>query len=100
MNVLETLTSNTVDYRPQVDGKLYSAEDIARETGVSKNRVGRVSNANNLKTDEYGMYVLDKSQSSEKQIEVFRYNERGKETLVNLIEIGVTNGSWSRGVGK
>ena len=70
---------------PQIKEKLYSAEDIAKEAGVSANMVGRVANKHNLKTEEYGMRVLDQSRHSSKQVEAFRYYENGKAKLLELL---------------
>ncbi|AEJ43798.1 phage repressor protein [Alicyclobacillus acidocaldarius] len=61
--------------------RLYTATEIAEELGVSANAVGRAANALGLKTDEFGKFVLDKSPYSNKQVEAFRYNERGREML-------------------
>ncbi|WP_303800184.1 Bro-N domain-containing protein [Alicyclobacillus macrosporangiidus] len=62
--------------------RMYTASEIAAELGVSANKVGRVANMLGLKTNEYGMYVLDKSPYSDKQVEAFRYNERGRQRLI------------------
>lgn len=70
---------------PQVESKHYSAEEIGKETGVSANMVGRVANKHNLKTEQYGMRVLDKSPYSNKQVEAFRYNEAGRTKLLELL---------------
>jgi prophage antirepressor-like protein len=84
VNALEVLTDSKTDYRPQIE-KTYTATEIARELGVSANKIGKVANANNLKTDEYGIVVLDKSAHSSKQVESFRYNEKGRQRLKGLI---------------
>jgi len=65
--------------------KTYSATDIGAELGVSSNRIGIIANSNNLKTDEYGITVLDKSRHSTKQVPAFRYNEKGRERLRELV---------------
>ncbi|ANS45843.1 hypothetical protein BM86_24935 [Bacillus thuringiensis] len=41
--------------------KTYTAGEIGEELGVSANLIGRIANKHNLKTDEYGIEVLDKS---------------------------------------
>ena len=64
--------------------KDYSAEEIGRLAGLSGNMIGRLANAHNIKTEEYGRYVLDKSRHSAKQVVAFRYNERGKDKLLEL----------------
>lgn len=85
VNALEVLTGQEIAYRPEVKGRHYYAEEIAKEAGVSKNKVGRVANANQMKTEEYGMYVLDKSRTSDKQVQVFKYNEEGRAKLLVLL---------------
>lgn len=84
VNALEVLTDAKTDYRPQVE-KTYTATEIARELGVNANKISKVANANNLKADVYGIWVLDKSAHSSKQVESFRYNEKGKQRLAELI---------------
>jgi len=66
--------------------KTYSATEIGLELGVTANRIGITANDNNLKTDQYGITVLDKSPHSTKQVPTFRYNERGREKLEELLE--------------
>ena len=68
--------------------KTYSATEIGLEIGVTANRIGITANDNNLKTDHYGITVLDKSPYSTKQVPTFRYNERGREKLKELL-VGV-----------
>lgn len=84
INALETLTDNNTNYRPETE-KTYTATDIAKELGVSANKIGRIANANGLKTEEYGIEVLDKSRHSDKQVPNFRYNEKGKQKIKELI---------------
>lgn len=89
INAVERLTGQGFLPRPKVD-KLYTAGDIAAETGLSANMVGRIATKNNLKTDENGITVLDKSASSVKQVASFKYNERGRQALLEAIEaVGV-----------
>jgi len=87
VKALEALTGNPIAYRPEI-GKTYSATDIAKEAGVSANRIGKLANAHNMKTDEYGIYVLDKSLYSKKQVSTFRYNAKGREKLLELLKGG------------
>lgn len=65
--------------------KTYSATEIGLEIGVTSIRIGITANENNLKTDQYGITVLDKSPHSTKQVPTFRYNERGREKLKELL---------------
>lgn len=61
--------------------KTYSAEEIGKKFNISANKVGRIANANNLKTEQYGEVVLaeynDKAQGS-----TFRYYD----TVIPVIE--------------
>lgn len=65
--------------------KTYSANDIAKELNVSANLIGKIANKNNLKTDKYGYFVLDKSRYSKKEVQTFRYNENGFNKLKGLL---------------
>ncbi|MGQ3736815.1 ORF6N domain-containing protein [Bacillus sp. Fil] len=65
--------------------KTYTEGEIGEELGVSANLIGRLANKHNLKTDEYGMKVLDKSRYSHKQIPTFRYFEHVKPILRELL---------------
>lgn len=84
LTALEELVGKKIDYRPEVE-KMYTATQIGLEVGVSKNGVGKIANANGLKTNEYGKMVLDKSPYSSKEVPSFRYNERGRQRLLELL---------------
>ena len=60
-------------YRPPVAQQTYSASEIGERLGISGNKVGRLTKAHNLKTEEYGIWVLDQSAHSSKQVTSFRY---------------------------
>lgn len=66
---------------PEVE-KTYSATEVGEILGISANKVGRIANANGLKTPEYGRYVADKAKGSDKEVESFRYNENGVKVLI------------------
>ena len=83
INALEVLAGKNLNYRPEVE-KTYSAKEIAAETGLSANMIGRIATAHGLKTEEYGITVLDKSPHSAKQVASFRYNEKGRAKLIEL----------------
>ena len=72
-------------YRPPVNQQTYSASEIGERLGISGNKVGRLAKAHNLKTDEYGIWVLDQSAHSNKQITSFRYHENVVPILKALI---------------
>ena len=69
---------------PAVD-KQYTASQIAAELGVSPQFVGRVSERRGLKSPEHGIWVMDKSRHSDKQVPSFRYNERGRKALIKAV---------------
>ena len=50
---VETLTGKKLI----TNKKTYSAEEIGKKFGISANKVGRIANANNLKTEQYGEMV-------------------------------------------
>ena len=64
--------------------KTYSATELGNMLGISAVKVGRLANANGLKTAEYGVYVMDKSKYSTKEVENFRYNDKGVKALQEL----------------
>ena len=68
---------------PEVE-KTYSATEVGEILGISANKVGRLANANGLKTPEYGRDVADKAKNSDKEVETFRYNETGVKVLQEL----------------
>ena len=68
---------------PILENKTFSASEVGEMLGVSSNKIGRIANEINLKTEEYGIFVLDKSRSSDKQVESFRYNEKAIDVLKN-----------------
>ena len=55
--------------------KTLSADDVGKLAGCSGNKVGRIANAHGLKTQQYGVWVLDKSPYSNKEVNSFRYYE-------------------------
>lgn len=71
---------------PVVNEHYHTASEVGEMLGVSAQKVGRVANANNLKTELYGKFFLDKSAYSSKQVEAFRYNAEGLKALRNLIQ--------------
>lgn len=70
---------------PKVEEHLHTAGDIAEMLGVSPQKIGRLANKHDLKTEQYGMYVWDKAKHSDKQVEAFRYNAEGIKALRHLI---------------
>lgn len=86
INALEIIGDQPIEHRPQVV-KTYTATDLGNEFGVSAHEIGRTANLNGLKTNEYGIEVLDKSKHSNKQVPSFRYNEKGRLKLKELLGV-------------
>jgi len=82
---MENLTGEEIGALPET-GPLYTATEIANALHTTAAKVGKVANANNLKTDEYGIWALDKSRYSGKQVNSFRYNQHGKDKLKELFD--------------
>ena len=76
-------------YRPPVAQQTYSASEIGERLGISGNKVGRLAKAHNLKTEEYGIWVLDQSAHSSKQVTSFRYYENVVPVLDALIKTSI-----------
>lgn len=83
LTAIEEVTGQKIDFRPEC-GKLYSAQQIADEVGSNRITVGKKATAAGLKTDEYGMTVLSKSEHSPKQVSTFMYNENGRAAVKKL----------------
>lgn len=90
-NELEGLSVTAIqailNEHPQTD-KTYSATEAAEMLGTSANKIGRLANAYGLKCDKYGITVLDKAKHSNKEVQSFRYNEKGIEKLKELLSEG------------
>lgn len=71
---------------PTASEHYYTATELGQMFGVSANQIGKIANANNLKTEEYGKTVWDKSPYSNKQVEAWRYNDRGVQQLAKLLK--------------
>lgn len=70
---------------PKIEEHYHSAGEVGEMLGVSAQKIGRIANAHNLKTDEFGIFVMDKAAHSSKQVEAFRYNAEGVKALRHLI---------------
>lgn len=82
----ETLNDgNMIIPLPKAERKTYTAGEIGEQLGISPNKVGRLANENNLKTDEYGIEVWDKSKYSNKEVQTFRYYDNVIPVLKKLL---------------
>jgi len=85
LKALQTVTGKKMDdHLPQCE-KHYSATEVGEMFGITANKIGKIANANDLKTEEYGIYVLDKSPYSAKEVSAFRYNEKAIEKFRGLL---------------
>ena len=57
----------------EVERKTSSATEIGAMFGVSANKIGKLANKHNLKTDAYGKLFYSKSEHSVKEVETWRY---------------------------
>lgn len=73
---------------PEVGQKTYSAGEIGQVLGISGNMVGRLAIANNLKTDQYGVWCNDKAKGHNKEIPNFRYFENVIPVMQSLVGKG------------
>jgi prophage antirepressor-like protein len=80
----EVLVGTPILPKPDVP-VLFTATEIAEEMDVSANKIGRLANKHNLKTSEYGKWILDKAKSHDKQVRSFLYNEKGRARLIDLL---------------
>ena len=86
VKAMECITGqNLGDNLPKTE-KTYSASEVGNALGISANKVGKIANANGLKTEEYGVFVLDKSRYSSKEVTSFRYNEKGKTKIREILK--------------
>ena len=83
-----TLAGREVFELPKATEKTYSATEIGKMLGVSKQKIGILSNENDMKCDEYGSWYHDKSPYSGKEVEAFRYNSKAIEKFRALLEGG------------
>ncbi|ELA3195039.1 hypothetical protein RFL84_005320 [Klebsiella pneumoniae] len=70
---------------PAIEEHYSTAGEVAAQLGCTANKIGRVANKHNLKTEQFGKFFLDKSRHSDKQVEAFRYNSEGVQALRHLI---------------
>ena len=80
-----TFGVNVNRYLPKAE-KTYNATEVGKMLGITANRVGRIANTHKLKTAEYGVFKLDKSKSSDKEMENFFYNQKGIEKIRQIYE--------------
>lgn len=82
----ETLMGEELgNYLPPVE-KTYSATEVGNRLGITSNKVGKLANLHGLKTEEYGITVMDKSPYSSKNVPSFRYYESGVQKIKEILD--------------
>lgn len=71
---------------PMINEHYYSASEVGAQLKISANKVGRIANTYMLKTEQYGKWFIDKSPYSDKQVESFRYNNRGVRKIEEILD--------------
>lgn len=70
---------------PKADfGKTYSATDIGKILGISRNKVGRIANEHGLKSDGFGEWYHDVAANG-KECDNFRYNDAAIEKFREIL---------------
>ena len=82
---VEALAGEQLLPLPKVVQKTYSAKEVGEMLGVTAQRIGRIANLNNMKTDEFGEFYKDKSPYSSKEVDTFRYNDKAVEQFKKLL---------------
>lgn len=72
---------------PKVEGKFYSATELAEEFESTAAMIGRLATKHNLKVPENGEWRLSKSEYSSKQVETWVYNDAGREAVKNALDL-------------
>ena len=86
VTTVERIIGVEIPYRPLIEQRTYSAAEIGDVLGISANKVGRIANAHGLKTDEFGMLYLSKSQHGPKQVETWRYYDCAIDKFKSILE--------------
>lgn len=66
---------------------MYYATEVAEMLGTTAQKIGRLANAHELKTDEYGEWYKDKAKNANKEVDVFKYNDKAVEKFKELLAI-------------
>lgn len=88
---VNTVVGDNILPLPVLTERYYTAGEVGERFGISANKVGRIANEHNLKTEQYGKVFLDKSPNSPKQVESFRYNDAGMKAIgeiITALEVG------------
>lgn len=87
-NAANTVTNQNLLPLPSLPARTYKAEEVGAILGVSKQKIGRLSNLYGLKTEEYGAWFAD-FVPAKGEVQTFRYYENVIPVLKSLLETGV-----------
>jgi len=76
---------NVQGYPGYQEEHFYSATSIGKELCISAIAVGKLASLNDMKTPEYGALIIVKFKN--RNVEVFRYNDKGRAKLIEMITI-------------
>ena len=83
----EMLIGEQLNMLPKVEQKMYYATEVAEMLGTTAQKIGRLANAHELKTAEYGEWYKDKAKNANKEVDVFKYNDKAVEKFKELLAI-------------
>ena len=83
--IANEITEMLTEKKIQKTEKHYSATEIGEMFGLSAQKIGKISNEHNLKTEEYGEWYKDITANG-KEIDTFRYNQKAIEKFSEIIE--------------
>lgn len=84
--IINPIVGDEVLMLPSVVEKMKLAGEVGELLGVSGNKIGRLANQHEMKTQEYGEYRLSKSEYGSKQVEVFHYNAKAIERFRTILD--------------
>ena len=82
----EMLTGEQLDILPKLPQKMYYAGEIAEMFGVTAQKIGIIANKNGMKTKEYGEWYKDKAKNADKEVDVFKYNDKAVAKFRELLK--------------
>lgn len=85
-NTLNPIAGKEIIPQPPLENKTYTATEVGKRLNISANRVGRIANKLNLKTKEYGIFILEKLHSCDKYVESFRYNGKAIREINHYLD--------------
>lgn len=83
----EVLTGEQLIPLPKSKQKTYSAAEIGKMFGVSAQKIGSISNRNNLKTEDFGEWYRSKSEYSNKEVDTWVYYDSAIPEFENLLGV-------------